>query len=249
MEKHKDLHKIKLGQVKRSFPTTKPKNNIIPVNCPSCKTSPEKDNINIHDKIAKCVSCSTVFSFDQEVKHIIEKNEKVEQENIVRPAGIEKSYFHDELKLSLKQPTGGLWIVLVFSMAFFAGLFYFVHLKEGLPIYWSLGFVGLALLFYYKYWNSPNDKIFMTVDENYLSVQNRPKYFEKDKMIRCQEIEQLYVKTIASNYFTLYAVINDIEGQKHVKIIKYLETRNKARYLEREIEKYLGIEDRRLPEE
>ncbi len=249
MEEHKDLHKIKLTQVERQFPTTKPKKNIVPVNCPSCNATPAKEDINIHDKIAKCGSCATVYSFDSEVKHLAKTNEKVEQEDVARPAGIEKSYFHDELELTMKQPTGGLWIVLVFTMAFFAGLFYIVHIKEGIPFYWSSGFLGLALLSYYKYWNSPNDKIYMTVDEKFLSVQYRPKYFEKDKMIRSQEIDQLYVKTLASNYYSLYAVVNAPEGQKHIKVIKYLETRNKARYLEREIEKYLGIEDRRLPEE
>ncbi|MEM6963313.1 MAG: hypothetical protein AAF573_01020 [Bacteroidota bacterium] len=250
MEEKESLSKLKLKQTERTFPTTKPSDKIVPVSCPSCSTSPAIEDVNIHDKIAKCGSCGTVFSFAQEVNHLAQSNNnQAEEEVIVRPVGIEKSYFHDELELTMQQPTGGFWILMIFFMAFFAGLFYLVHLKKGIPIYWPLGFGSMALLFYYKYLNKNNDKIYTTVDEKYLSIQYRPKYFSKDKLIPAQEIEQLYVKTLASNYYSLYAIQNTPEGQKHVLLIQYLDSRNKARYMEREIEEYLGIEDKRLPEE
>jgi len=249
MEEKENTSKVKLKQARGEFPTTKPSENIISVNCPSCNTPPAMEDINIHDKIAKCGSCATVFSFEQEVKDVIQITEKVEQENIARPAGIEKSYFRDELELTMNQPTGGGWIALSILLAFFAGLFYLVHLEKGMPIYFSGGMVGLALFFFYKYWNKTNEKIYTIVDEAYLTVQYRPKNLVKDKVFKTTEIEQLYVKTLASNYYSLYAIVNAPEGQKHVPLIKYIDTRNKARYIELELEKYLGIEDKRLPEE
>ena len=249
MEERENLAKLKLKQVERIFPTTKPQNNIVSVNCPSCDTPPAIDQINIHDKIAKCENCATVFSFEQEVKDLAQINEAAIEENIVRPVGIEKSYFHDELELTMTQPTGGAWIAFAVMLAFFAGLFYLVSIKKGMSMYVPAGFLSFALFFFYKYWNKPNEKIYTTVDENFLSVHYRPKNFVRDKSIPISEIEQLYVKTIASNYYSLYAVTNSSEGQKHVKVIQYIETRYNARYLEREIEKHLGIEDRRLPEE
>lgn len=249
MEEKEKPSKLKLKQVDRKFPTTKPEENIIPLSCPSCNTAPEMEHINIHDKIAKCGSCATVFSFEQEVKHLAKINEKVEPEIVARPAGIEKSYFHDELELSMKQPTGGVWIAFAFFFAFFAGLFYLVSLKKGIPIYFPAGSLGLALCSLYKYWKSPNEKIYATIDEEFLTIEYRPKNFVKDKVIETREIEQIYVKTIAANYFSLYAVLNTREGQKHEKLIQYIDKRNNARYIELELEKYLGIEDRRLPEE
>lgn len=249
MEEKESLSKLKLEQVEQSFPTTKPQKNIISVNCPSCNATPAIENINIHDKIVKCGSCATVFSFDQEVKKMVELNATTEPEVVVRPAGVEKSYFHDELELSMKQPTGGLWIALTFSLVFFAVLFYIVHLEKGIPIYWSTGMLGLGLLFFLKHRNSSNEKIYTNIDEEYLTIQYRPKNLVKDKTIATQEIEQLYIKTIASNYYSLHAVLNTREGQKHVQLIKYLDNRNKARFIELEVEQYLGIEDRRLPEE
>ncbi|MFK8007287.1 MAG: hypothetical protein AB8H03_12995 [Saprospiraceae bacterium] len=250
MKEKEELSKLKLKQIDQTFPSTKPIQNIIPVNCPSCKTAPTKDDINIHDKIAKCENCSTVFSFEKDVKDLVAlNNEKVEPEIVVRPAGIEKSYFHDELELTMQQPTGGTWIALAIAAVFIAGLVYSVHIKEGIPIYWPAGIFGFGLFFFYKYWNKANEKIYINIDEKYLYTQYRPKNFIRDKSVRTQEIEQLYTKTIASNYYSLYVVLNSPEGQKHERLIQYIDTRNKARYIELELEKYLGIEDRRLPEE
>jgi len=249
MEEKEELSKLKLKQVEQSFPTTKPEKNIIPVNCPSCNTPPDMEHINIHDKIAKCGSCATVYSFEQEVKHLKQINDKVEKENIARPVGIEKSYFHEELELSMKQPTGGMWIALTLFTVFFAGLFYLLAVKKGHSIYLPTGTAALALCFFYKYWKSPNEKLYAVIDEEFLSIEYRPKNFVKDKVIKTRQIEQLYTKTLASNYYSLYAVLNTPEGQKHERLIQYIDTRNKARYIELELEKYLGIEDRRLPEE
>ena len=250
MKENEKLSKLKLKQVDRSFPTTKPKENIILLSCPSCNTPPEMEHINIHDKIAKCGNCATVFSFEQEVKQVTQIiEEKVEPEIVARPAGVEKNYFHEDLELSFKQPTGGMWIVMFFCFVFFAGLAALFHFEKGISIFWAAGMVGLALAFLYKYWNSPNEKIYAVVDEKYLTIEYRPKNLVKDIYIPSSEIEQLYTKTLASNYYSLYALQNSPEGQKHVRLIQYIDTRNKARYLELELEKYLGIEDRRLPEE
>ena len=249
MEEKESLSKLELKKAKPAFPTTKPKENIIRISCPSCNEPTAMEHINIHDKIAKCGSCAAVFSFEQEVKGLAQTNEKIEEEKIVRPAGVEKSYFHDELELTMKQPTGGGWIVMTFLFAFLAGLLYLVHLKKGIPIYWPAGIGGLTMFFLYKYWNSPNEKIYLIVDEEYLSVQYRPKNLVKDKLVATREVEQLYIKTLANNYYSLYAITNSREGQKHVKLVTYIDSRNKARYIEREIEQHLGIEDRRVPEE
>ncbi len=249
MKEKEELSKLKLKQIDQTFPTTKPIDSIIPVSCPSCNAAPVMDHINIHDKIAKCGSCATVFSFDQDIKDLALINEKVETEVVVRPAGIEKSYFHDELELTMQQPTGGGWIAMAIIMAFIAGLAYMVHVKDDITIYWSIGIFGAALFFFYKYWNKSNEKIHAVIDEKYLYIQYRPKNLMKDKAIRTQEIEQLYTKTVASNYYSLYAVLNTRDGQEHKRLIQYIDTRNKARYIELELEKYLGIEDRRLPEE
>jgi len=251
MKEKESLSQYKQKQVEKEFLTTKPEDNVIRVTCPSCNEPAQMEHINIHDKIAKCGNCAAVFSFEQEVNHLAKAKEKIAQEeNIARPVGIEKSYFKDELELSMTQPTGGGWIVFMLLAGFFAGLLYMVHLKKGIPIYWPAGFAAFIPFFIYKQWNSVREKIFITIDDAYLSVQYRPKNLIKDKLAATNEVDQLYIKNIqGSTYYSLHAILNTADGQKHKKLIAYLDSRAKARYIEREIEKYLGIEDRRVPEE
>jgi len=44
-------------------------------------------------------------------------------------------------------------------------------------------------------------------------------------------------------------IVDDPNGQKHVELIKSVNSRTQAKYIEQEIEKYLGIKDRRVPDE
>ena len=249
MEEKEGQSKLKLEKIKKPFLTTKPQEDIIRISCPSCNEPTTTDNINIHDKIAKCGSCAAVFSFQKEIKNLSQQIEKVEEENLVRPAGVEKSYYHDELELTMEQPNSSGWIAMVIFSVFFAGLFFLLYWEKGLPLFVPSSFAGLSLYFFYKYWNRKNEKIFVVVDDEYLSVQYRPNNLVKDRFVNTQEVEQIYVKCLASNYYSLYAILNTPEGQKHFKLITYIGNRNKARYIEREIEMHLGIEDRRVPEE
>ena len=44
-------------------------------------------------------------------------------------------------------------------------------------------------------------------------------------------------------------IVNEPTGQKHIELISNVDSRSKAKYIEQEIEKYLGIKDRRVPDE
>ena len=243
---------VELGQ---ELPEMKSNKNVVKISCPSCGTPTEPADINIQDKIAKCGNCASVFSFQKEVAQIIVASETKEKESgvnreVVRPAGIDIDYYKDEMELTMVQPTGGGWIAMAFLTAFFSILLYLVHVKKGIPIYWPAGIASFMVFFIYKQWNSVNEKIFITVDETYLQIRYRPKNFIKDKMIPSNELEQIYIKNIpGSNYYSVYAIVNSLEGQKHQKIVTYVDSRSKARYIEQQIEDHLGIEDRRVPEE
>ena len=43
-------------------------------------------------------------------------------------------------------------------------------------------------------------------------------------------------------------IVNGAEGQRHVVLIPKVSSLSKAKYLEQEIEKHLGIKDRKVPE-
>ena len=60
--------------------------------------------------------------------------------------------------------------------------------------------------------------------------------------------DRLYLKPSADGIgISIHMIINGLDGQKHVKLIT-INTISKAKYLEQEIEKYLNIIDREVPE-
>ena len=91
--------------------------------------------------------------------------------------------------------------------------------------------------------------IYMDINQHFLNVKWRPKKFYSDISISTQELSQVYVKFSATtNQAILYGILDTAEGQKHVKLLSEI-TGTKARYLEQEIERHLGIEDYEVPEE
>ena len=107
----------------------------------------------------------------------------------------------------------------------------------------------IASYFIYQVLNSSKNKTYIDINAQSLSIKSRPKNLKKDKTYTVDEIDQLYLKYAAdgSGYFSIYMIVNGMEGQKHEKLLT-LNTLSKAKYLEQEIERYLNIEDRKVPE-
>ena len=68
------------------------------------------------------------------------------------------------------------------------------------------------------------------------------------KSFKTQEIKQLYVAPVNGSYY-LKIITEGVQGQKHHTLLGGLTSPTKAKYLEQEIEKFLGIPDKRVPEE
>ena len=90
----------------------------------------------------------------------------------------------------------------------------------------------------------------MNIDENAIHIQKKPKGTSKDHSFNRTDIAQLYIKrNPATGHYDIFIIVDGLEGQKHIKLIPNVEGKSKARYLEQEIEKYLGIIDREVLEE
>ena len=76
---HKPLEKLELNETKQS--------TFIRINCPSCDSPVNAADLNINDKIAKCSSCDSVFSFEQEIQQLLSLS-PIKQE-VAKPAGID----------------------------------------------------------------------------------------------------------------------------------------------------------------
>jgi len=218
------------------------------VSCPSCSQVTPADNININDKIAKCNECDTVFSFEKEIIDLLEMGDA--KQEVIRPEGIDLFHFQGELEITMKQPIAvveGVFGTLFPLLATLFSVMYFMI--PGAPILvliipWLIGFPFLFNLVYRSL-----QKMYIIVDDQDLSILRKPRSLVKDQHFAISEIDQLYVKSVQGGICDIYLVVNGANGQKHVKLISHMKSMSKARYLEQEIEKYLGIEDRRIPEE
>lgn len=244
MEKYKPIEKLDLKEIKKESPQTYTK-----VYCPSCEGPVEAEHLNLQNSVAKCGSCNVLFSIKKQIEGVHASTEM--KQDVLRPEGIDLFYYRDDLDITVQQHIQGLDLygISFFPItALFTVLFFFFGeetISPFLPIVVSI----FAVYFIYRVFNYSKNKTYIDVNSSFLSIKSRPKHFRKDKTYDADEIDQLYIKHAVdgSGYFSIYLIINSLEGQKHKKLIT-VNTLSKAKYLEQEIESYLNIENRKVPE-
>ncbi len=236
---HKSLHKHKL-ELKE---LKKEKSKVFKkLHCPACETPIPADNININDKIAKCGGCDAIFPFHEAVSEFTSQN-TIKQE-VIRPEGIDIFHFQDELDITIQQPMVGFDAFMGMMAAVFFLVLELYFITGSFSFYWVMGFSLFPLYFLYNYMNRAKNKINLSVDDKQLTIKWRPKKFVKDKVFDIHDIDQIYVNK--ANGVSM--IINGDDGQQHVRLLHPLSTPSKAKYLEQEIEKHLGITDRKVLE-
>jgi hypothetical protein len=242
MDQYKPIEKLELREIKKEFPKTYKK-----VNCPSCETEVAADNLNLQNSIAKCGSCNALFSIEEEIENL--KPKKLMKQEVIRPEGIDLFHFKDDLDITVQQHLQGLnamGLIFLPMLAMFSILIFFT---KGIPIFYPLLFTLGSFYFIYQVLNQSKNKTFIDINDKFLSIRSRPKNFKKDRNFAASDIDQLYIKEAmeGSGYYTLFMVVNGLEGQKHEKLLT-VNTLSKAKYLEQEIELYLNIEDKEVAE-
>ncbi len=242
IERYKEVEKLELREIKKEFPKVFKK-----VHCPSCHEEVIADNLDLQNSLAKCNSCHVIFSIEEEVESV-KINKEVKQE-VLRPEGIDLFHFRENLDITVQQHISGFdifGIIFLPILALFSVLLYFL---KGASIYFPIIFTIGTAYFIYKVLNYSKNKIYIDINDKLLSIKYRPRNFNKDKTFNATEIDQLYLKQSSDGmgYYTIYMIINGVEGQRHEKLMT-AKTLSKAKYLEQEIEQYLHIKQRDVPE-
>lgn len=215
--------------------------------CPSCETDVPADNLNINDKIAKCGSCHIVFPFHHEVADLMDVR-KAKQE-VIRPEGIDMFYYKDELDITIQQPLLVVEGMVAGFVPVFAAMFIAIYFLKGtIPLALPLVTTLISIASWINLFARRYHKVHIAMDDRHLSIIRRPRKFIKDQHYRINDIDQIYVKGPAG-MTSVYMIVNSVQGQKHVKLISSVDSLSKARFIEQEIERHLGIPDRRIPEE
>lgn len=246
MEQHKHEYKpaekLKLREFEDGFPKV-----FKSVECPSCRERVNATDINLDKSLAKCSNCHVLFSIEEEVAQVLQK-EDVKQ-TYLRPEGIEMFSYKGELDFTMSQTIQGvdLFVLLILPMlSVFAIL---LTVLKGFTLFVTLPMTLASIYYIYKWITYSKHKLHVDINQETLSVRYRPNNFKKDKTYRTSDIDQLYLVHApdGTGYYRIKMVVNGVEGQKHVSLLTAT-TLAKAKYLEQEIERYLKIEDRKVDE-
>ena len=148
---------------KLELPKVEPESEVQKINCPSCGNPVSADNLNIQTNIAKCTNCDGIFSIGEQVEKLSNQN-KISQE-ILRPEGVELTYFQDELDISVEQPWGTFeqifmsffpFFLIMITSAFVEGISPSPIAKAGLITIWLASIIGYFCLLYTS--PSPRDR-------------------------------------------------------------------------------------------
>jgi len=220
-----------------------PKKKHSGVSCPNCDTPTLSPNLNIQDKIAKCDQCHSVFSFEAMLPELIAKPTEV----IQRPQGVDVVQLDNELEFSMTQPYSQILGSVALILPLFLVLFLLLFFKDGKQevIYPLVGSVVVLLYSLYKLYMTKFAKTYVSVDRTHINVMWRPNNLVKDRSFPIQNIDQIYIRA-TSKGVCLYLVNNTIDGQKHEELVGRFTDLTKAKYIEQELEKHLGIENRKV---
>lgn len=225
--------------------------------CPKCNHFITGNDINVESTIAKCSHCDHVFAFAHD-----SASRKLKPQAII-PKGVEMLKLRSELDIRLKwtetTSRGGQGFIILFTtvwnlillpfvvMAVVSGtwgilLFLSAHLTVGLGLLWHLATI---------YFNQTS----ISVTKERIRIKTLPlkSLFWKSREVHNSDISQLYVsKYVQStsngvlNYaYALYAILRS--GEK-ISLVRGM-NRETQRYVEREVEEFLGIKNRKVPEE
>lgn len=225
------------------------------LSCPNCNHQIIAEDININKEFAKCGNCNNVFSFEEDTNAPMRRRSEV-----FMPEAIELEEYQDELTMFYKWSKAkkispfliffglvwnGMMIPFVIaaiasgSLAFLLGIS--IHLMVG------IGFIVYILL---NFMNTT----YITVDDFELSIEHRPfnfPFIAKNQYFDVQNIEQLYAKkyvTHQTNGRNVYAygVFATLKNGEDLKIIGGFKNKNKALFIEQEVELFLGIKDKKM---
>lgn len=224
----------------------------IQLNCPKCHHEIIADDISIDKGIAKCKNCNNVFTFEEELaSHIPRRKE------IFLPEEIEIDAYQDELTLFYKWRKakgispffvffGLVWNGMMIPFVIAAIVSGSLMMLLGISLHLMVG-IGFLIYIFTRLMNST----YITVDDYELSIEHRPftiPFIVKNQYYDVRNIEQLYSKKYVSHQTNgvnvhAYAVHARLVGGEEIKIIGGFKQKNKALFIEQEIELFLGVKD------
>jgi Zn-finger nucleic acid-binding protein len=234
----------------------KPKHKVYTkIVCPNCSEEVQSDNLNLAGKIAKCGSCNSIFSFQNELEELLNPQDAITQQVDTHKA--KKPKVGNQKDVDIYEYEGDLSIdvvdyndILALSASFVClpmipiGIGMITETGNYLPLV-----IGVLLfIFAVKY---RENKSFIDVDDTHLRISSTQKYFYRKKEYLRSSIRQFYTKANPNGggYYNVFMIYDGPEGEEHIKITPITKSRSRSLYVEQSLESFLNIEDKIVAEE
>jgi len=228
--------------------------------CPNCSNKIKADNINLAGKLAKCGSCDSVFSVQNELDSLLNPKANTKEQNLI-PSKKGKPIVGNQKDVDVYEYAGELSVDIIDYNDWTALLSGFISLfmipiggvilaDTGNPISLIIG-VALFIIAILRFIKYKENKSFIDVDDTYLRVSSSQKYIYRKKEYLVSNIRQFYTKANINGggYFNVFMIYDGPEGEEHVKISPMTKSRSRSLYVEQTLEKFIGIEDQIVAEE
>lgn len=228
--------------------------------CPNCRSVIDAADMNVNLLVAKCVACSQVFNFSDELNL-----PPVEKPQVELPKRFRVEQWGPDLTITYRWYTHAVWVLIAFCafwdgfvVAFYSALI--SSLVDGkfelmevfafvFPMLHALIGIGLTYLCLATLLN----KTTIRVSRRELTISSGPIPCGKTIRVSTDDIRQLYCvkkehhhKRSTSYSYELNALMRDGVSKT---LIKNLTPYGHARFIEQQLESHLEIEDERVGDE
>jgi hypothetical protein len=238
--------------------------------CPSCGKAAPASAVNVAKMVAKCEACGELFDFSDQVEQQRTERDKAPVAPVPLPPGLKierdesgamfGDYRHapragGRLVIRRRWFRWSLIPLLGFCVFWdgFLVVWYSTVLTGGAPaaaaafplLHVAVG-IGLTYTTLAGLFNSTT----IVVGDGRLSVRHGPIPWVGNRNLPTDEIRQLYTERLISSgkskkeTFTIHAIV---ASGPTIPVVSRLDEITQALYIEKEIERNLGIEDERVP--
>ncbi len=223
--------------------------------CESCGAVVSGERIDLQRNLATCTACNQVFSCQAQLDDLA-AGEFSRRPAVALPKGMQ-----------LFQRSNGLRIVRRWFSPKAVALLVFACLWDGFMVFWfgiairhgqwpmaafgSLhALVGLGL----SYWVAALfvNRTTVTVLHGQLEISHGPLPVPGNRCLPAQDLEQLYTRQRVSHSKNGTSISYELRASRRdgtdIKLIGGLDAEEQAAYMEQQIEAFLGIKDRRVPD-
>ncbi len=223
---------------------------LIELRCKSCGAVLKPESVNLALAMARCEHCGALFGLRGEAA--VAAAPSVERQKVPMPKGFNVVDFGTTLEMTRRWFSPMFLFLLVFCIFWngFMVVWHGIALTTGMwpmscfgLIHTGLG-VGLAYFTAAGFFN----RTVVRADRGMIEVRHGPLPWPGNKTLPAGQVDQLYCKETVSHGKNgphhRYSVEVAMKGNTAATLLSGLTTAEHALYIEQELERHLGIEDR-----